>query len=270
MSERKERNTQVLKAALFGATALMLYAKISAGTLALYINPRFYWLPYIGFVILLMLCASAVHQLIAPRQPDVIPLNALAHDAQALSPAAAHTHPLPWWSIALLLTPVVFGLLLPAAPLSASALNTRGLSSSAPRRSLISNAQDLAGKKDRNILDWLMLFGQTQDPAALNSQPLDVIGFVHLDPQRLAPGEFWVSRYIVTCCIADGSGVGMVERLQAGGPPAGAASFKEGDWVRVRGQVVIGTLPGQGERMPVITARTIEGVDEPAQPYLFP
>ena len=49
MSEKKERNTQVLKAALFGATALMLYAKISAGTLALYINPRFYWLPYIGF-----------------------------------------------------------------------------------------------------------------------------------------------------------------------------------------------------------------------------
>ena len=255
----------MLKAALFGATALMLYAKISAGTLALYINPRFYWLPYIGFVILLILCASTAHQLIAARQPGVT-----SFDTHANSPSAAHTHPLPWWSIALLLTPVVFGLLLPAAPLSASALSTRGLSSSAPRRSLISTGPDLAGKTDRNILDWLMLFGQTQDPAILNSQPLDVVGFVHLDPQRLAPDEFWVSRYIVTCCIADGSGVGMVVRLQASGQQAGAVSFKEGDWVRVRGQVVIGTLPGQGERMPVIAARTVEGVDEPEQPYLFP
>lgn len=259
---------------------MMFYTKISSGSLGLYINPRFFWLPYVGFIVLMAFAANAVYQAvfstnvirtsqideIAPaknisteRLPRRLRTNSSASSAVT---ATIHSHTNSWWVPALLIAPIVLGLALPSTPLSSSALATRGLSSAVPRRLGVTKTQALSNKADKNILDWLHVFAITDDKKSLVSQPVDLIGFIHYDPNRLDKNEFWVSRYIVSCCVSDANGVGIITRY------AGKFEKNEGEWVRVRGKMQIGKLNDQD--LPVIDADLIEAAEMPANPYLAP
>jgi uncharacterized repeat protein (TIGR03943 family) len=71
-----------------------------------------------------------------------------------------------------------------------------------------------------------------------------------------------VSRFIVTCCAADASGVGLLVDWPD------AAGLAENGWVRVRGPVRAAELNGQ--RLPLIAAASVEPVDQPEHPYMYP
>ena len=151
--------------------------------------------------------------------------------------------------------------MIPPAPLGASAVANKGFAAVAPAGAGGSPVQIEMAPTDRTVLDWVRAFNYADDPAVFTGEPADVIGFVYHD-SSLDEGEFMVSRFTVTCCAADATGIG----LRVAWP--GAAALEGNAWVRVRGPVQAGTYAGRP--IPVVIAESVEGVAPPVQPYLYP
>jgi uncharacterized repeat protein (TIGR03943 family) len=166
------------------------------------------------------------------------------------------------WGLALLATPLILGLVLPARPLGSGAIADRGINISVPLAAGGAAPVELGlAPADRNVLDWVRAFNHAEDPAVFAGQAADVAGFVYHDP-RLAAGQFLVSRFAMSCCSADAMAVGMLVSWP------GAEALESDAWVRVRGPVAVGTFAGRP--IPVVAAEALEGVEPPAQPYLYP
>jgi putative membrane protein len=88
-----------------------------------------------------------------------------------------------------------------------------------------------------------------------------VVGFVYHD-DRYGEGHFMLVRYIVSCCVADASALGLVVAS------SDAASLTDDQWVQVRGHFIAGDLDNW--QLPVLVADAIEPVAFPNQPYLYP
>ena len=87
------------------------------------------------------------------------------------------------------------------------------------------------------------------------------MGFVFRD-ERFADDQFMVTRFVVSCCVADANVAGMVVQSPA------TPDLVTDQWVRVRGVLAPGQL---GERtLPVISASSITPATPPQQPYLYP
>ena len=71
-----------------------------------------------------------------------------------------------------------------------------------------------------------------------------------------------VSRFTMSCCVADAFPIGMPVSY------SGASDFDAGAWVHVIGELQ--AAPFAGEFLPVLFADSMERVDEPEQPYLYP
>jgi uncharacterized repeat protein (TIGR03943 family) len=271
----------VLKAALLAALGLMFYSKISTGTLAFYINQRFAWLSFAAVLIFLALALTVIYRLMqtratSERVPAGLPVEVdvdddepvdLAVTKARLKPqvhsAGGHSHRMSWLGLAILGLPVLIGFLAPARPLGAGAIDSRGIGLSAPNRpgsGSVTQVQRVASGP-KNILDWLRDFSRTTDASAFTGQTADVIGFVYKDP-RSKPNEFWVSRFAVSCCVADATALGLLVRTEQ------AASLKPDSWVHVVGKFKPGEFAG--EKIPVITAEKVEPTEQPKQPYLYP
>ena len=169
---------------------------------------------------------------------------------------------LPRSALFILSLPLLIGLISPEQPLSSASLSTRGVSLNAPVSISQKAADSLAVEQDdRTILDWVKLFNYEGDAAAYIGENVNVIGFVYHDP-RLPQGGFMVSRFIITCCVADAFAVGMpVDWPQE-------ANFNENTWINVQGTLDIMQIGSQ--TVPMIHASAIEPVSAPEQPYLYP
>ncbi len=88
-----------------------------------------------------------------------------------------------------------------------------------------------------------------------------MIGFVYLD-ERLPKGQFFVSRFIIACCAADGYAVGMIVDWPE------TSSLKQDTWVQVKGPV--DAVAFDNGTSPLIHAEAVETVPQPDQPYLYP
>lgn len=274
MSARLYRALQSLVLVLLG---LFLLNKLLDGTVFWYINARFLPLTVIGAAGLLWLGRTLLFELrrgpeaahendtaaAQPPAPDAHDhasgrLHAHSHGADDAHP---HTHRSPA-ALLIMIVPFVLGVLVPARPLGASAIDNKGLSSVAPLRAASSQAplQLELASTERTVLDWARAFNQASNPAEYAGEPADVIGFVYHDP-RLPEGQFLLGRFTLTCCVADAAAIGViVDWPEAGQLPTNA-------WVRVRGTVQPGQL--DGNRIPRIEAETLEFIPEPAQPYLY-
>ncbi|MFZ1792833.1 MAG: hypothetical protein WAU96_05360, partial [Anaerolineae bacterium] len=69
------RTETLLKAALLIGLGLMLYEKITSGTLGFYINARFAWLTYVGAMLFIALGLGLVGRLMSQRSaaPELSP-----------------------------------------------------------------------------------------------------------------------------------------------------------------------------------------------------
>jgi uncharacterized repeat protein (TIGR03943 family) len=252
----------ILRAMVLAGGALMLYAKLSDGTLAFYINQRFAWLTLVGVILFIALAMTMVYRVMnAPRQPalntldegDVLPLTRKT--------TKAHSHRAGWITLGLLALPVLIGFFTPARPLGAGAIETRGIGLVAPERpGSVTQAQRVA-TGPKNILEWLREFSRNADPNAFAGKEADVVGFVYRDP-RNGENEFWVSRFTVSCCVADASALGLLVKTDQ------AAQLQTDSWVRVTGRFGMGEFAG--EKLPVLVADKIEPTEQPSQPYLYP
>jgi len=238
---RLHRSFQALILALLG---LFLLNKLWNGTVLWYINSRFLPLTVIGAFGLLWLA-----------QVRLANLQSTGEAEQTHHESSPST-----WGLLVLTLPILLGVLIPPAPLGASAVANRGFAAMAPARAGGSPAQLEILPADRTVLDWVRAFNFAADPTAYVGEPADVIGFVYHDP-RLAAGEFLLARFTLTCCVADAAAIGMIVRWPA------AAELATNGWVRVQGPVQLGEL--EGRRMPVIGAQSVEAVPPPDQPYIY-
>lgn len=224
--------TEVL---ILGGTAALFLAKWLRGQLSYYIHPRYSLLVIVASLVLLLMAAVRLRAVFAER------------------PSGG-----PGWAYLLLATPLLLGVLVPARPLGADTLAGRGAELNSVADT--GRAEQLTRDSSTwNLLDWGTALSVRGDE--LVGQPADVIGFVFHDAE-LGADAFYAVRYVVTCCAADGAGVGLPVVWAGGG------ALPENSWVRVRGTIDRATLGGVEQ--PVLRAAAVEPVPQPENPYLYP
>lgn len=260
---------------LLGLFAGHVYA---SGAVYKYIGQRYAWLLIIATVLLLL--QAFVYFISRDMHHD--------HD---------HDHTTGWRAYVPLLIvamPFLFGVLVPQQALGASALDTRALAANplnsfaaertrgqdtsdidaqlaaedATAAASAAQADDTAQRSvsatvrrapTRSILDWTRAFTNTSDPDKYYGRDASVIGFVWRETWH-NDDEFALTRYIITCCVADAEPLGFPVQY------AGAADLSVGEWVQVNGVLAEGTI--NGETTPIIIASEVVPTEEPVYPYL--
>jgi len=163
----------------------------------------------------------------------------------------------------LLAVPVLLGAFVPAKSLGADAINTKGIQTEAKFEAVQpeSMLQINSSPTDRSILDWIRLIGNKADPSDYIGLPAEVVGFVYHDP-RLLDDQFLVTRFTVSCCVADAVAIGLIVEWPD------SIQLADDTWVRVEGKMDVGSLDGVS--IPLIHADQVTIVPQPEQPYLFP
>jgi putative membrane protein len=232
--------------------AVFLLQKILAGKLDWYIHERFMPLTVLAVLVLLVIGVAVFRAARNTPEPDDH-IHEEGHD---------HKHTFSGWGLVIAMLPLVIGVLIPAQPLTSNAMSGKGVSSAAPAAAggLTVVRFDQAAD-DRNILDWIRLFNSGESAGTYLGQNASVIGFVYHDP-RLKAGQFLVTRFAIVCCTADAFAIGMVVDWSK------SASLPDDQWIKVKGAVQSTQL--DGETLPLIQASSIEPVQPPDQPYLFP
>ena len=247
MPKRLYRSFQAL---LLLGMSIFLGSKAANGQLIYYINQRFVPLTIFGIIFLAVLAQTMFTENKRARQQSDDDHD---HDHDH-APASANL----WF----MLVPLLIGVLIPARPLDSSAFVTKGFNTNAPLVSADSSAQLFeTDSEERNVLDWIKLFNYQRDISQFLGQKASVIGFVYFD-EALNQNQFLVSRFVVSCCAADGFAVAMVGEWDQ------AATLKQDSWVLVKGTVQSITLNDQV--VPLIQAESVQAVPAPEQPYLFP
>ena len=250
MPQRLYRSLQAL---LLLALFLFLMGKVFSNQLTWYINLRFVILTQIGIIFLAILAQRLFKEVRQSRKSDPDEEDDHEHD---------HDHAPSPMNLWIMLIPLLIGVLIPARPLDASAVSAKGLTTSSPLISSASSSRVFETESEqRNVLDWVKLFYFETDLTPYIGQKASVIGFVYHD-ESLRDGQFFVSRFILSCCAADGYAVGMLVESTKG------ESFEEDAWVKVTGPVDMITFDERP--IPLIRAEAIEIVPQPDQPYLYP
>ena len=247
MSQRLYRSFQAL---LLLGLFLFLMSKVVNNQLLWYINQRFVILVYIGVVFLAILAWRLFTETRQVREQQD---EHKQHD---------HDHMPAPFNLWIMLIPLLIGVLIPARPLDSSAVSAKGITTSSALISSQSSSRVFETESEqRNVLDWVKIFYFEKDLSPFIGQPAGVVGFVYRE-DSLPDGQFLVSRFIISCCAADGYAVGMIVDSPQ------AASFEQDTWVKVTGPVDVTTY--NGNPSPLIHAEAIEVVPQPEQPYLYP
>jgi uncharacterized repeat protein (TIGR03943 family) len=253
-----------LKGLILVGLGLFLTNSIINGTLLFYINRRFAWLTWVAAILLLFMAfAFQRSRGDESHQHDHGGASSgLEHDRDHNHPHAPHRHGAAssWVPLLLMAVPLLLGLLVPPQPLGAQAIGVREINTG---RMGLGNDETVLNRTaaERNILDWLRVFNATGDPSALAGQEATVIGFVYRD-ESFAADQFMVSRFILTCCVADATAVGLIVSWP------GSLDLPLDTWVEVHGAF----QPGQfeGEESPILSADSVRPTTPPNQPYLYP
>ena len=237
-----------LQAFILLALVLFIGFKLFSGTLSLYINMQYMPLTVFGIIML------AIMTFVVIRYPGLESDEHGHHDA-------GHQHNISPSALIILIIPLLIGVLIPVHPLDATAASTRGMNVSAPLVGSSQTREFQSAADTRNILDWIVIFNSTNDLSPYVGQMARVTGFVYHDP-RLPANQFIVSRFVITCCTADASAIGMIVNWNQ------SADLKESSWVEVKGPVQASKLGGQS--IPLIEASYVQSTPQPDQPYLYP
>lgn len=248
MQTRMYRSFQGL---LLLGLCIFFASKAANGQLTWYINSRFVPLTIFGIIFLAVLAQIIFTEIRRSRKQDEEHGHEHEHDH---APAPVNL----WF----MLVPLLIGILIPARPLDSSAFATKGFNTNSPLVSADSSAQIFETEsEERNVFDWLKLFNYESDLEQFNGETASVIGFVYFD-ETLGENQFFVSRFVVSCCAADGFAIAMpVEWSEA-------AALEQDSWVLVKGSIKSITL--NDKIAPMIVAESVQPVPTPEQPYLFP
>ncbi|MEL7433009.1 MAG: TIGR03943 family protein [Chloroflexota bacterium] len=254
---------QFAKAFILLGLGLYFCYNIFAGQLSNYINTRFMWLSWVAAGLFLLLGVFALYAWWTNQSADHSHHDHGHAHGDDCDHDDHHHHDhdynISWKVIAVCAFPLVMGTLVPSQPLGVEAINGEVAISAVPINS--ATAADI-DPLERNILDWIRLFGNG-NPTAYAGEPVDLIGFVYREPD-FAEDQLMVVRFTVSCCVADSSAVGLP--VEAG--DISLADIPDGEWVRVQGNIGVSTF--QGQESGVVLLSSIEITEQPATPYLNP
>ncbi len=193
---------------------------------------------------------------------------------------AAHGHGAPGWALTVVAVAAVLGVCVPPRSLDSSMAVRRGLrvpegrakamgeAAPAPGPIAIAAAPEDAPRPPirtdplRDIREgFLFLQDNLFDGVRVRGVPVDLTGFV-VRQEGDAANQFTVARFVLVCCVADASALGLPVVWDGGEPPPQDA------WVRIRG--VLDQDIVQRALAPVVRAESVEPVERPADPYLYP
>jgi len=217
-----------------------------SGNFSLYIHERFLWL---------LILASF----------GLVYMGAVYH-ARWVKTDDRHQHQhgnFSWGGLCLVLIPIMLGLLAPRKPLGADAMRYRniGVESMLSLKLPKTNTMLLRPVRQRNILDWLTAFLVEPELETHIGEKAVVSGFVYREDD-FQEHIFLVSRFVITCCAADASPVGLYVYWPD------EKTLVEDQWIEVAGHFELRKI--QGKATPVLIAETVTLIDIPAQPYLYP
>jgi len=263
------RLQQAVKALVLIALAIFLYTRFTSGMLYFYIAERFAWITVLavfGFLAVGLsydvrrsrLKENAAHD---HTGDDHAEHEHVGHDHTGHD-HAGHSHMIRWSAIGLVALPILLGTLISPRPLGAAALANREVAVNEPRSALPALVRAAQEKPSTtlNVLEWQQLLATTE-ASALPENAADVVGFVFRD-DRFGEDQFFLSRFTVSCCVADAAVAGLVVQ------GVDAASWQTDQWVQVQGKIVEGTF--NGAVSPVLLAESITPTETPRQPYLYP
>ncbi|MEM7802983.1 MAG: TIGR03943 family protein [Chloroflexota bacterium] len=233
-----------LKAGLILTLGIFAYSLIVRQTLAMYIHPRFTTLTLIASLGMVLVALSYFR----PGQKDDQEHN-----------------PVTWIGLVVIALPLVMGFLVEPRPLGASAMQNREVNLDTMASIAVSrqsNVDVTIPSGEKNILDWLTDFQSNPDPYTFEGEEAQISGFIYRDA-AFPEGTFMVSRFVVSCCTADGSPVGLVAYSE------GFSDTLDSDqWIDVKGEFEIQTF--MGREIPVLRIDELELIEAPKQPYLYP
>ena len=200
---------------------------------------------------------------LSTRTSWVVPVAAvllsLASIGRFASARVRHPEPLgrrEAWIMGLMVVPVMLMLVLPPATLGQFSAGKR----SSFAGSGIATAVGDISTGELSMIDVAAAQTSKEGELALAKragEPVDFIGFVTLYGDTPAD-EFLLTRYIVTCCVADAT---IAEVRIVNVTPG---QFQPNDWVEVQG-----TIYPLGREV-IVNASEVTSVPQPERPYLTP
>lgn len=239
LDSTRERHWSVAKlasAAAMAAWGALFWWLLLSGRSFLYLSDRTDWVVPMGAVILTIAVAG---RLWTARGPRPEPLK--RSDA---------------WRLGVIVLPVVLTAALPPASLGSYAASRR---SSFVSSGYTSTAADIESG-ELSLVDVAGALRSREAMGALVQRAgseVSFVGFVARD-SGMPADEFMLSRFLVSCCVADALSIQV--RI-VGAPPGELA---EDDWVRVTG-----ALYPLGREV-IVDAADVTKVERPKRPYLNP
>ncbi|BAU27307.1 putative repeat protein (TIGR03943 family) [Aneurinibacillus soli] len=173
----------------------------------------------------------------------------------------------------LVMIPAVLGICLPPPPLGTAILPQSPVVSAKSASLPLPLAQVRTGERTVRDLSWTDFTEDFyQKEVTYEHHPYRVTGIVYHPPGWL-PERFVVMRYMITCCAADATPLGIAVEV------TGGDQLKNNEWIEVEGMIRRTTLPqadilvplawtyGQKEQ-PLLQADGIRHIQAPKDPYL--
>lgn len=225
------------------ATALALAAwgalfctLLVTGRTYLYLSSRTAWLVPLGAAIFTL---AALGRIATARTSDDEPLDRRTS-----------------WTLGAITVPVVLLLALPPSTLGTYSVGKRATFGGS---AIGATARDVTGP-----LDFVDIGAAQSFPAAMRqlearaTEPITLEGFVSKEASE--PDDILLTRYIVTCCVADAT---IAQVRIVGLLPA---DYADDEWLRVTGTV----YPVGREVLVAADSSTVQRIPVPDQPYLTP
>ncbi|HEY3265035.1 MAG TPA: TIGR03943 family protein [Actinomycetota bacterium] len=233
---RSWSTSRLAGAAVLAAWAVLFWFLLLSGRDALYLSTRTAWVVPVGAV---LLTGASVGRLASARTRTPAPMT--------LREA---------WALAFMVVPVVLVLALPPATLGSFSAGKRAGFASA---GIATSAGD-AGTGAISLIDVAAAQTTKEGETALAGRAgenVDLVGFVVRYADTPAD-ELLLTRYIVTCCVADAT----VAQVRVVNVQPGA--FSANQWVDVKGAIYpLG-------REIIVNASSVVAVPRPEHPYLTP
>jgi uncharacterized repeat protein (TIGR03943 family) len=233
---RSWSTSRLAGAAVLAAWAVLFWFLLLSGRDALYLSTRTAWVVPVGAV---LLTGASVGRLASARTRTPAPMT--------LREA---------WALAFMVVPVVLVLALPPATLGSFSAGKRAGFASAG----IATSPGDAGTGAISLIDVAAAQTTKEGETALAGRAgenVDLVGFVVRYADTPAD-ELLLTRYIVTCCVADAT----VAQVRVVNVQPGA--FSANEWVDVKGAIYpLG-------REIIVNASSVVAVPRPEHPYLTP
>lgn len=105
-------------------------------------------------------------------------------------------------------------------------------------------------------------YGEINDnPQSYVGKKIKMSGFVFKE-DGFANNQLVISRFLITHCIADASIIGFLSEFK------GADTIKDDTWVEIEGVLEVGEYDGY--ELPIVKVASLNIIDEPSEPYVYP